>query len=126
MHVAVVLTSTEATIGALRQAAGLARGLNVCITLLAPRVVPYALPLDRPPVSREFTEQYLRRIASQSPVETRVCACLCRDKLQALTAALAPHSIVVIGGRRRWLWPTAEQRLARKLRCFGHEAILAG
>ena len=47
---------------------------------------------------------------------------LCRDRVETLTAVLSPHSLVVIGGRKRW-WPTAEKRLARKLRRAGHEVI---
>jgi hypothetical protein len=125
LDVTVVFTSTEATIRALKKAATLAQGLNARITLVAPRVVPWSLPLDRPPVAREFNERRLRRIVRRSPVETTVYAYLCRDKLQALTMALSPHSIVVIGGRTRWLWPTREQSLASDLRRAGHEVILA-
>jgi hypothetical protein len=39
-----------------------------------------------------------------------------------LAWVLGPHSLVVVGGRRRWL-PTREKSLARNLRSAGHEVI---
>jgi hypothetical protein len=61
-------------------------------------------------------------IAIESPVETIVRVFLCRDRLETLSMVLKPHSLVVVGGRGRW-WPTAEERLARRLRRAGHEVI---
>jgi hypothetical protein len=46
-----------------------------------------------------------RVIADDSPVETLVRIDLSRDRIDLLRTVLVPHSIVVIGGRRR-LWPT--------------------
>ena len=85
------------------------------------------LPLDAPPVRQEFNENRFRVMASQSPVETSVQVYLCRDRLEALTSALKPGSIVVLGGRkRRWLarWvPSKDERLARQLRRAGYEVL---
>lgn len=122
LNVAVVFTSIPATSAALRIAALLAQDLGGRITLLAPRVVPYPLPLTRPPVLTGWNEARFRAIASQSPVEIRAVVCLCRDRLQMLMAELRPRSLVVVGGRKRW-WPTPEQRLARALRRAGHEVV---
>jgi hypothetical protein len=41
-----------------------------------------------------------------------------------VTSELKPGSIVVIGARQSW-WPTAEQRMAAKLRKAGHFVIFA-
>ena len=122
LNIAVVFTSVESTLAALKEAGALASSLGARITLLVPQVVPYPLPLETPPVLIEFNERRFRVIASQSPVETNVRIYLCRDGLATLTNVLSPGSIVVIGGKKRW-WPTREKKLARKLRRAGHEVV---
>jgi hypothetical protein len=122
LNIAVVFTSVESTLAALKEAGALASSLGARITLVVPQVVPYPLPLETPPVLIEFNERRFRVIASQSPVETNVRIYLCRDALATLTSVLTPGSIVVIGGRKRW-WPTREKKLARQLRRAGHEVV---
>lgn len=122
LNVAVVFTSVDATLAALRKAGALANRLGGRITLVVPQVVPFPLPLTSPPVLLDWNEKRFRVIASESPVETTVTIYLCRDRVETLTAVLTPRSLVVIGGRKRW-WTTAEQRLARRLRRAGHEVI---
>ena len=107
LNIAVVFTSVEATLVALRKAGALANRLSGRITLVVPQVVPYPLPLTSPPVLLDWNERRFRVIASESPVETTVLIYLCRDRLETLLAVLSPRSLVVIGGRKRW-WPTAE------------------
>jgi hypothetical protein len=124
LNIDVVFTSIEATLGALQKAADLANRLAARITLVVPQVVPYPLPLGSPPVLLDWNERRFRVIAEESPVETTVQIYLCRDRLQTLSAVLKAHSVVVVGGRRRW-WPTWETRLARTLRRAGHEVIFA-
>ena len=124
LYVAVVFTSVEATLAALRKAGDLANRLSGRITLVVPQVVPYPLPLTSPPVLLDWNEKRFRVIASESPVETTVLIYLCRDRLKTLTTELSSRSLVVVGGRKRW-WPTAEKRLARKLRRAGHEVLFA-
>ena len=123
LHVAVVFTSTTATLAALKKAGALAESLSARITLVVPQIVPFPLPLESPPVLLDFSEQKFRQIAAESPVETTVHINLCRDRIETLRAVLPDRSVVVLGGRRRW-WPTGEQRLARQLRRAGHEVIL--
>jgi hypothetical protein len=122
IDIAVVFTSVEATLVALKRAGTLASRLNARLTLVVPQVVPYPLPLTSPPVLLDWNERRFRVVASESPVEARVQLYLCRDSLDTLTAVLHPRSLVVVGGRKRW-WPTSEERLARKLRRAGHEVI---
>jgi hypothetical protein len=71
----------------------------------------------------DFNERRLRVLAGQSRVETRVSIYLCRDALPTLLSVLKPHSLVVVGSRKRW-WPTAEKRLAAKLRRAGHVVMV--
>jgi hypothetical protein len=122
LEVAVVFTSPAATLAAVRKAGVLACPLNAHISLLLPQVVPYPVPLESPPVLLDFSEHCLREIAAQSIVPTAVHIYLCRDAAGTLQSVLAPHSLVVIGGRKRW-WPTREQKLARNLLRSGHEVI---
>jgi hypothetical protein len=122
LSVIVISTSVDATIVALKRAGRLAESLGAQITLLVPQVVPYPLPLTSPPVLLDFQERHFREIASESPVEIQMRLYLCRDALQTLKAVLDAHSLIVVGGQRRW-WPTREESLARKLRRMGHEVI---
>ena len=122
LNIAVVFTSEESTLAALKEAGALASSLGARVTLLVPQVVPHPLPLDEPPVLTEFNERRFRLIVNQSRVETRVRIYLCRDPLVALTSVLKPGSIVVIAGRKRW-WPTRERKLACELRRAGYEVV---
>jgi len=124
LNIAVVFTSAEATIAAMKRAGALAEQLNARITLVVAQIVPWPLPLDSPPVLLDFSEKRFRDIADQSPVDITVRLYLCRDRLEVLRAVLAPHSLVVVGGRKRW-WPTPEKHLASSLRRDGHEVIFA-
>jgi hypothetical protein len=126
LNVSVVFTSVDATLAALKAAGKLLgdrAGSLGHITLIVPQVVPYPLPLTSPSVQVDFTERRLRVIASDCRVDTRICVYLCRDPLETLKSVLKPHSLVIVGSRKRW-WPTAEKRLAAKLRNAGHEVIV--
>jgi hypothetical protein len=123
LDISVVFTSVDATLAALKEAGNLAGNLGGRITLIVPQIVPYPLPLTSPPVLIDFNERRLRVIASDSRVETRVSIYLCRDLLEILQSVLKPHSLVVVGSRKRW-WPTREKRLARKLRALGHQVVV--
>jgi len=127
LDISVVFTSVDATLAALKQAGELlgnqAGSLGGRITLIVPQIVPYPLPLSSPPVMVDFNERRLRVIAGNCRVETRVSIYLCRDALETLQSVLKPHSLVIVGTRKRW-WPTAEKRLATKLRHFGHQVVV--
>jgi hypothetical protein len=123
LDISVVFTAVDATLAALKEAGNLAGSLGARITLIVPQIVPYPLPLTSPPVLVDFNERRLRVIASNCRVETRVSIYLCRNSLETLQSVLKPHSLVVVGSRKRW-WPTADKRLARKLRRLGHRVIV--
>ena len=126
LNVSVVFTSVNATLAALKAAGDLLGnrpGSLGHITLIVPQFVPYPLPLASHPSMVDFTERRLRVIASDCRVDTRICIYLCRDPLETLKSVLKPHSLVILGSRKRW-WPTAEKRLAAKLRHVGHEVIV--
>jgi hypothetical protein len=91
-----------------------------------PQVVPFPLPLERPPVLLQFSEARFGAIAEQSAVETYVQIYLCRNAQETLISVLDSDAIVVLGGpKRKWLsfWKTPEERLARRLRLAGYEVL---
>jgi hypothetical protein len=123
LDIAVVFTSVDATLTALKEAGNLAQSLGGRITLVVPQIVPYPLPLASPPVLVDFNERRMRVLASGCPVETRVAIYLGRDPIEILKSVLRPGSLVVVGARKRW-WPTREKRLAAQLRRTGYEVIV--
>jgi hypothetical protein len=123
LEISVIFTSFDSTQVALRRAETLARRLDAGVTLVVIQVVPYPLPLDKPPVPLGFIIRRFEAIVSESPVKTEISVFLCRDQKIALKRALRPKSLVVLGIRKRW-WPTREKRLVCLLRRAGHEVIL--
>lgn len=123
LDISVVFTSVKWTLNALRQAGALAQGLKARITLIVPQIVPYPLPLESPPVLLDFNERRFITIANENRIETTIRIYLCRDRAELLSTVLRPHSLVLLGGRKRWL-PTQELRLAKRLRRIGHEVMV--
>jgi hypothetical protein len=124
LEIAVVFTSVDSTLAALKHASVLADRLDGRITLLVLQAVPHPLPLSSPPVLIDWNERRCRAVADASPVETTVRVYLCRKRYETLQQALGHRALVVIGGPRRWWRFTAERNLARKLRRAGHEVVL--
>jgi hypothetical protein len=128
LEVNVIFTDPQATVAALRTAGSLARDLAACIRIRVAIPVPYALPLDKPPVSVRFTENLLSDLVCRLKLDTfdpSVHFYLCRDQLEGLLRALNPNSLVVIGGRKQW-WPTAEHRMAKSIQSAGHRVVFVG
>jgi hypothetical protein len=122
LEIVVIFTAEKQTLEALRTAASLAQGLDGAIHVIVPQVVPFPLPLDRPPVDLDFTESRFRTLIPNRPIQTWVDVRLCREESDILSA-LAPKSLVVIGVRTRW-WPQSDRRLARLLRAEGHHVLM--
>jgi hypothetical protein len=122
LDVSVIFTSVDSTVAALKKAGSLAESLGGRITLVVPQIVPYPLPLTSPPVLLNFQERRFREIAKQIPANVRVQIYLCRDCMETLKCILKPHSLVVVGARKRF-WPTRENGIVRKLRRMGHDVI---
>ena len=102
---AVVFTTPEGTIAALRTAGRLARGLGAQLLLVVPQVVSTCFPVDQPPVAIQFLEQRQIGLVAASGVdadEIRVEIYLCRNRIECLRAVLKSPCLVVIGGKRRW------------------------
>ena len=63
-------------------------------------------------------------MVSEEEVDTAIEVRLCRDREETIRESLAPESVVVMGGGRRW-WAVREWMLAWKLRRDGHHVIYA-
>jgi len=122
LKVNVIFTTNSGTLAALELASRLGANLGVCPNVLMLYAVPYALPLEKPAVSIGFLEERIRGVTRVSPMKITARIYLCRDPKRSLHQILQPHSLIVIGGKKRW-WPTKEQRFARMLRKEGHEVI---
>ncbi len=119
-----IFTDAPGTLAALQLADGLAQKLEAHIRLLMPYEVPYALPLTKPAVPVEFLEGQIRNLARDTRLEIAAHIYLCRDKRRTLELLLRPHSLIVVGGKKRW-WPTSAQKLAQALQKDGHHVIFA-
>jgi hypothetical protein len=123
LPVVVIATSMNRTMRALEKADQLARPLGTGIEILVVETVPYALPLDEPPVRLGFVVGRLEEMAARIPEQTKITAYTCRDRVEAVKRVLNPHCPVVIGVRKRW-WPTHDKWLVRKLRRAGFNVNL--
>ncbi|MBV8844160.1 MAG: hypothetical protein JO307_15235 [Bryobacterales bacterium] len=123
LELQIVFTSEAAVKSALAAASRFARDLDARFTIVAAQVVPYPLPLEGNPAQSRLLGQTLGAIAAAQPVETAVQVYVCRDPWDALRSVLQRESTVVIGGLKRWWWPTREQRLASLLRRDGHRVM---
>ena len=115
-RVYVIFTDESGTKAALVAAAGLARGLDLSIELLAAQVVPYPLPLNEPPVSVGFTQRAMARLVFGLDADISVRILLCRDADETLRKAVGRETLVVIG--------RGKQRLARLLKSDGRRLIV--
>ena len=123
LAVYVPYTTSELTRAALTAVAAFTGNLGAHVLLVAVQIVPFPLPLNRPPVSLSFVEQKLRAAACEIelPVITQVV--IARDREVAFDRAISPGSLVVLATKKRW-WPTQQVKLARLLARAGHSVTL--
>ena len=119
----VVFTSINWTLKALGKAREIARPVGAPIVVVAVQVVPFPLPLDKPPVPMEFVIRRFEERAEELPEKTKISAYLCRDQMVALKRVLNRSCPVLMGVRKK-IWPTRDKRLAWKLRRAGYQVIL--
>lgn len=119
----VIYTDCEATLAAIRYSARLAASLHARIGILLPAIVPYPLTLDECPVCEAHHRLLLSTLAYGTRIETVTELVRCREYAD-LNRTMPPHSIVVVGGRRRWSGPwNAGKRIERALSAGGHKLI---
>ena len=123
--ITVLFTSASETLHELHTAETLAADLGARVNLVNVQVVPYPLPLDRPPVYVESLADQLRAVAEQSALPVEVHLYFGRDAAATLTSVLPADSVLVIGSQRSW-WPNRIRNLARRLHQSGHHVMIAG
>jgi len=125
LRVTVVATNDRGTLAALRTAGKLAANLGARIALVKAQLVPFQFPLDKPPVSTDFLQRQLHGLVCEAGIEGEemtIQLWLCRDRNESLRKILRAHSLVVIGGRKRW-WSRREKTLERYLSRLGHQVV---
>jgi hypothetical protein len=125
LGIRIIYTTHHGTVAALQMASQLGANLSVCPEVLMLYAVPYTLPLEEPAVPTGFLEAQIHALARESPTEMKARVILCREPKRSLRQILSVHSLVLIGGKKRW-WPTKEQRLAHLLAEEGHRVIFVG
>jgi len=123
-EVGVLFSSPSETLRALKIAQSMAAELDARISLIYVQVVPYPLPLDRPPVDVDILSQRLRSVADHArmPIEIRIF--FGRDVLDTLKHTLDPETVLITGSERPG-WLSSEQRMIKRLLKQGHSVILA-
>jgi hypothetical protein len=119
----VLFTSMDRTLKALEKASQLAQSLHRSIEILVVQTVPFALPLEAPPVSNEFLVKRLGEMADRFPIQIKISAYLCRDPMIALKRILKRNCQVVLGVPKTSWWPTRHHKLVRKLSHTGFDVI---
>jgi hypothetical protein len=117
IEVGVLFASPSGTLSALKTAAALAVDLDAHISLICVQVVPYTLPLERPPVSVDFLAERLRSVADEAGVPVEVHLYFARDVLETLEALVHPDTILVSG--------RASRKLIKHLLSHGYSVVLA-
>jgi hypothetical protein len=121
-HVTVLFTELGATLKALAVARGLGRALGAGVSVVAlqtPTYQPRGVAASSSASDVEL-ETLQSRLRAAGDVRVRVFAAPHTN--EALRLALAPGSLVVLGGRRRW-WPTAASHLHHLLEALGHYVV---
>jgi hypothetical protein len=122
--ITVIHTAPEGTLSALKTAYGLAKCTGLQMRLVATHEVPFRLSLEQPMVSTDFLRGRQANLVAQAkidPEEVFIQILLCRNGRRALSEFLIPHSLVAIGGSRRWWKP--ERRLEKYLTRSGHRVV---
>ena len=120
--VSVVYTTVDDTLRAARVGARLADAMGVPLHLVHFRSLPAQEDVSAPAgISPLETEEFVSRLRERG-ITASVGVYLGRDDARSIPWAIKPHSLVVVGGRRRW-WPTRVGRLRRALEAAGHFVV---
>jgi hypothetical protein len=113
----VVFTGVPATRAAVRAAQPLSVALGAPVTVVDFRVQPY--PLNGASQTMTGQSEEFARWLQQHDTAAKLRVFVCHDARQAFDTAFRPHSLIVVGGNRRW-WPTRSTRMRRALESAGH------
>lgn len=121
--VGVLATTIEGTAAALLAAKQEAGEHGARVVLLIPRVDSPAPPAERFVDTTDWLVARYEKVARNvgQPIEVRVCAC--RDAATAATLLSPTNGTVFVGGPVHRFWPSAEERLAARLRRTGRDVV---
>lgn len=120
-HVTVLFTGLVPTVKALTVARGIGRALGVAVSVMVVKTARYGPGGGAVPTAIDAeTDALQRRLRAAGDVRLRMFTA--SRASEALSVALAPHSLVVVGGRRRW-WPTSVSRMCDWLEAHGHYVL---
>ena len=130
LQVFVLFNGIDSAAVALRTAGAFVAGLGGEILIAATQIVPYPLPLNRPPVDRRKLLTQIAGSVSQSGIALatppKALIVYARDLADGWRFILPPHCLVVVGRPERPSWQRFKVWLtARSLRKLGHEVLLA-
>jgi hypothetical protein len=117
--VSVLFTTEEATLAAARVASAMAKAMGVPVSVIDVRTVPYPLSMDSPVESSPVESEAFKQRLEMAGVDARVRVFWCRNRKSVVPRAFGGHSLIVIGGKRRW-WRTEPERWRRRLEAAGH------
>jgi hypothetical protein len=66
-----------------------------------------------------------RQMADETGLDITVRQCVCASYCEAFQWMLQRRSVVVVGGRCRWWWPTREERIRDQLKRAGYVTVFA-
>jgi hypothetical protein len=120
VHLQIIATTESGTRAALAVARRILKRMDGARPLL---LVPRKSS-PSPRLDARAVDDY-RRLAAESGVEVTVRLCLCSGYAELSKWMVARDSITVIGGTRRWWWPTRAERVAAALKRVGCETLFA-
>ena len=120
----VIATTFDGTAAALRAATPVASGQQARVVLLVPQV-PRA-EIEQSPLAVSLLIDRYDEVAKtlHQPVLIRLCQD--PDVTEAAKRMTPNGATVFIGGRASLFWPSAEERLAARLRRTGREVVFVG
>jgi hypothetical protein len=121
----VLATTPEGTRSALTSAKRLIDGLDARVVLLVPRLTSFAARFDPSSDERAVLVDEHRALAASVGVHVTVLFCVCHRYDDVVHQMLGRSSLVIVGGRRRALWPSREERLVGRLSAEGYPVVFA-
>ena len=125
LSVHVLATTKDGTTSALATAKRLIAGLNAQVVLLVPRLTHVGTPFDPSGDERARLIDEYRTLAADVGVHVNALFCVCQRYDDVAHEMLGPSSLLIVGGRKRMLWPTREERLVRRLCAEGYSVVFA-
>jgi hypothetical protein len=120
----VIATTLDSTREALLVAQRLTGGLDAEIVMLVPRLASHG-PLDIESPERAALIDAHHALAVDLGVHANVLFCACHRYDDVVHQMLGRSSLLIVGGRKRIWWPTAEERLVSRLAKEGYPVVFA-